>query len=289
MCQVVSYVRAKGDMQICCGHVSFLLPGACSLTDFGDGVEFHAEGLIVKPSEEFAAKALSSFLKEIGLEVKWEEGEDPPDCVFLVGKERWAVEETQLHQYIQLRGDAVSRLAVDRPLEAMCERIAGTKPRANTDYVVSVFGPVNECLVDIEKAAVEYIRSGETEPRDLDDNGRARIIGLTRPAKVTWMVGIDASVRAGDGKSLGADIRANVQFAVDRIMEAKLPRLRALGGYDKKILIISNGYLFADAECVAVALRNHNLSDGRIDSVLLIGSDGVVHWPADPGCVFKMP
>src|ERR1700730_8758142 len=100
----------------------------------------------MKENERRAADFLSAFLVgKFNLKVSWKPGENPPDFIFTVNSEQWAVEETQLHQYIQLRNQPESRQAIEEPLARMCERIkTAAKPEANRDYIIAVFGPVED-------------------------------------------------------------------------------------------------------------------------------------------------
>jgi hypothetical protein len=99
----------------------------------------------VRPTEEKSANALADFLCRVW-NVKWHSVEnDPPDFVFEVENERWAVECTELHQYLKKEDGDISRRGVEKPLESMCERIrAKADAGRNRDYMIMATGPLRE-------------------------------------------------------------------------------------------------------------------------------------------------
>lgn len=242
----------------------------------------------MKESERRAADTLAGFLvNKFKLEVRWESGADPPDFVFTVNSERWAVEETQLHQYIQLRDKPESRQAIEEPLAAMCERIrASAKPAPNRDYLIAVFGPIQDRkLGDIEQAITEHIRSGQLESKQVADSVRIEVV--PSEARIEYMIGLHSGVMAAGGNAISADVGANLEFALNRILDEKLPILERLGGYKRRILLITSAYLFAEPGNVRDILHAREINARQCDTVLLIDGGGNVHWVADPGCVFK--
>jgi hypothetical protein len=225
--------------------------------------------------------------EKLNLKVSWQPGQDPPDFVFTVNSEQWAVEETQLHQYIQLRNKPESRQAIEEPLARMCERIKATaQPAANRDYIIGVFGPVEDRkLGDIEQAIVEHIRSGQLESKQVADSVRVEVV--PRDARIEYMIGLQTGVMAAGGEAISADVHANLEFALDRILDQKLPRLEKLGGFKRKILLITSAYLFAEPSNVTDILHSRQITTKQCDGVLLIDERENVHCVADPGCVLK--
>jgi hypothetical protein len=242
----------------------------------------------MKENERHAADILKAFLAEkLNLKVSWKPGEDPPDFVFTVNSEQWAVEETQLHQYIQLRNKPESRQAIEEPLARMCERIrAAAKPAANRDYIIAVFGPVEDRkLGDIEQAVMEHIRSGQLASKQVADSVKVEV--MPREARIEYMIGLNTGVMAAGGQAISADVHANLEFALNRILDQKLPRLERLEGFKRRILLITSAYLFAEAGNVSDILHSRQITEKQCDTVLLIDESGSIHWVADPGCVFK--
>lgn len=99
----------------------------------------------MKGNEEESAKALEQYLVTLGLTCSWTPATPTnsfPDFVFRVEDERWAVECTELHQYIDHNGNPVSRLGVDKKLEKLCAEIRSkANPGLNRKYFISAFGP----------------------------------------------------------------------------------------------------------------------------------------------------
>lgn len=242
----------------------------------------------MKENERRAADTLNRFLAEkFKLKVNWDSGENPPDFVFTVNSERWAVEETQLHQYIQLRSKAESRQAIEEPLASMCERIkASSKPAPNRDYLIAMFGPVEDKrLPDIEQAIVKHIRNGQLESKQVADSVKVEVV--LSEARIEYMIGLHTGVMAAGGKAIAADVHANLEFALNRILDEKLPILEKLERYKRRILLITSAYLFAEPSHVSDILHARKITANQCDTVLLIDESGNVHWVADPGCVFK--
>jgi hypothetical protein len=242
----------------------------------------------MKENERRAADILSAFLTgKFNLKVNWEAGDNPPDFVFTVNSEEWAVEETQLHQYIQHRNKPESRQAIEESLASMCERVkAATKPAANRDYVIAVFGPVEDKrLGDIEQAIVEHIRSGKLEGKQVAVWVKVEVV--PSEARVEYMVGLHTGVMGAGGQAIAADVHANIEFALNRILEQKLPRLEKLEGFKRRLLLITSAYLFAEPSHVADILHSRQITARQCDTVLLIDESADVHWVADPGCIFK--
>ena len=69
-------------------------------------------------------------------------------------------------------------------------------------------------LRKIERRAIDYVRSGKTEEEVLGEHGRVRIKTFPSPPRFVGTVGLDRSVRSGDGESLIADIYANHQCSL---------------------------------------------------------------------------
>jgi hypothetical protein len=64
------------------------------------------------------------------------------------------------------------------------------------------------------------------------------------------------------------------------MLEAKRPRLKKLSGFDLKILLVWQGYFFADAQRVAKHLAESEL-DG-VDAIILIPPQSGLWVVADP-------
>lgn len=236
----------------------------------------------MKGTEKNAAKALERQLKILDLDVSWEPvTPDPPDFLFKVGSERWAVEATELHQYIDNNGEETSRLGVEKSLERMCEQIqAQAHPRVNKKYLIFASGPVNTSLVEIQNRALAYIKSGKTEREALDaeaiDEPNPEIAAIKRrgaehqahvfieaqttPVPIVYGIGLGGATLGADQENLAADLEATLRYAVDRMLQHKLPKLATLGGYDRRILLVWRGYLFAEPRNMKTLLAEKNLS-----------------------------
>ena len=82
-----------------------------------------------------------------------------------------------------------------------------------------------------------------------------------------------------------ANITANIGYALDRILAEKLPVLRQLRMYDRRILLIWAEHLFAEPDIVREILQGKGITSDDVDTILLV-HDGRVYWVADPSHVF---
>lgn len=137
-------------------------------------------------------------------------------------------------------------------------------------------------LAEIENRAMQHIQNGGTDKEVLDDHGRVFISCKTSPVQVGWRVGLSSSAQSANGKSIASDIRANLKFGLDRILQAKLPRLAQCQDYTRRILIITKKYFFAEPFELKEILEGYPLSPKQVDSILLLDA-GELHFIADPG------
>jgi hypothetical protein len=263
----------------------------------------------MKGTEEPSAKALEQWLKNCGLGVSWEPvADDPPDFVFTVGNERWAVEATELHQYLDKEGSEISRPGVEKPLERMCKNIkAKAQVGVNRKYFISTAGPLMTVpLAEIERRAIEYIASGETRRQALDlepvietdpeiaalkkrvaeEGAQVFIRAITTPVEIAYMTGLGGTTMGADQEHLAADVEHTLRYSLDRMLADKLPKLAKLTDYDRRILLVWRGYFFAEPSTLKRLLAERKLSKADLDSILLVTPNGEISWVADPGELF---
>jgi hypothetical protein len=244
--------------------------------------------MALKGKERPAAEALVKLLTELGREADWEEGEDPPDVIVrLKDKERWGLEVTALHQYFETDTGERSRKAVENPLVQMCEEIkAHVADIENAQYLLTGTGPIEKADREkIVREAEAHIRSGSTDPTDLGSHGRIQIRTVKSPVPVSYMIGLDPVARTPGGGRLVADIAANLNYALDRILADKLPVLRQLTAYDRRVLFIWAEHFFAEPDTVRGILDSKRITSEDVD-VILLQHERQLHWVADPSHVF---
>lgn len=239
----------------------------------------------LKGVEEQAANLLKQRLIKSGHQSEWKEGDDPPDLVFEVeGLGCWAVEVTELQQYFDQNGEPSERTTIEQSLLRLCDNVrAKIGNELQRTYWFSINGPVaHRSLRKIERRAIDYVRSGKTEEEMLDNHGCARIKTFPSPPRFVGTIGLGQLVRGGDRESLIADIRANHQCSLRRILEKKLRRLANLTMYQRRILLIWNSYYFGDPVTVRDALADIPLPAEQLDSAFFVFGDEV-HLVANPG------
>jgi hypothetical protein len=239
----------------------------------------------LKGIEEQAANLLKERLIKSGYQAEWQPGDNPPDLVFEVnGLDQWAVEVTELRQYFDQNGEPNERTTIEQSLLRLCDKVrAEVSSELQRTYWLHANGPVVSPSPHIVgQRAIAYVRSGKTEEEVLDNHGRVRIKTFSSPPRFVGTVGLDQSVRGGDGESLIADIHANHQFSLNRILEEKLPSLACLTMYQRRVLLIWNSYYFGDPLAVREILAETTLPAEQLDSVFFV-FENEVHLVANPG------
>jgi hypothetical protein len=277
----------------------------------------------LRREERLSAELFQKWLERIVIKATWEPVEhDPPDLSFTIEREhsppeRWGVEVTSLFQYVDWEGKEGNRKNIEVPLQRLCELLKAHVPKSVTGYLIFGSGPHDADMRAIAERAVDYIRSGRTEPEFLDlpeaaekfrhilknrpddprliasvqklaeENAHFSIRAITKPAQVVWGAMLQGSAKIPNTDTMGADVGATLEYALGRILDAKLPRLKNVNGYERKLLLIWSGYFFADSARVKEILDTRNLTVQDVDSVLLIDDASDVHWVADPAGLFS--
>jgi hypothetical protein len=125
----------------------------------------------LRNNEPLAAEALERLLSGSGVASTWEPGPNPPDLVFTVAGKSWAVEETQLHQYLAAKtGDPLEAASFRESFAAMCRRIDEQTRSFRTDsYLITAFLPLVDVLPPRASAASEDREAGSRHRRDAGD------------------------------------------------------------------------------------------------------------------------
>ena len=241
-----------------------------------------------KGTEQACCTELKAWLETHSRTAKFKAGADPPDADFEVDDERWAVEITELHQYIERDGREISFLGVFQSMRGILRRIRKqAAPELIIGYQVSAEGPFEKADADQIVADSEvHIESGSTDVVELGPDGRFKLIPVTRPFQVGLGGGLSHDVIGGDGKTRHTDPDANIKFTLERILDAKSPKLAALSGYDLKVLLIDSEYIFADPESVIPIVKQCELANTAID-LLFLRYDGHIDLIGDPGSRFN--
>jgi hypothetical protein len=245
--------------------------------------------MALKGNENTAISAVHAYLTKLGVSSEWEPGEDPPDTILRIsGGQVWAAEITGLHQHFSFQGkQPQSAPAMIEPLRKMLRRIrARTAGKLKMSYVLKAFPPNSIPLVEIERQILAHIESGVAGKWTLD---AASILELetkqTTPYRVALVSGLHAGVRTPDGLAGGANIAATTEFAIDKALESKLPRMSLLRNYSRKLLVLVGEYRLASPDTVSRILQKKDLDP--VDAVLYVEWDASVTVVADPSGVFE--
>ena len=129
-------------------------------------------------SEIVSAKEIAKKFAKVGRYGELVPGEDPPDFVFIDKKsqERWAIEETQLHEYIERNGKITSIESVFQPLKKLCADLSSEVKLAR-NYIITFDTPIIKMPI-LRERIVEYIQSWKKEATVLDSEKRVEIEGF---------------------------------------------------------------------------------------------------------------
>lgn len=217
---------------------------------------------------------------------------DPPDLRFEITRpdtsaESWAVEVTGLIQYIEWEGSEVNRRIFEPAVFKLCKRLnEDLGPHMRHGYWLNVTGPFDASVFrDLERRIRAYIETGKTDEEALDyAEAHASVMDEIRgdPAdpRVQWAVqqvvqdrikvtikgvaggkgivafsGISGTARIPNTDKSAADVDATLQYATRRILEAKLPRMAKVNGFDRKVLSVWSGIPFVSADDVREQFR----------------------------------
>ncbi len=223
----------------------------------------------LRPEELQSAEKLKHFIISQGYEVNYEPGEDPPDIVMKVGDEKWSVEHTSLHEYVEADGDELSRVGWGEMVLELGQRVLrATEGKRKAGWSLTVFGPFGKnVLNEIEKAAVEAIATDDPDyfsrqiyPDREYLNSTLKDITLTRYEDDSRGFVISQGFRSlsllPEQRGLVANVQARTDYAVNRILKNKTSKLVDIKGYDKLVLLIENRDFLIEAIFVENSLRN---------------------------------
>jgi hypothetical protein len=155
---------------------------------------------------------------------------------------------------------------------------------------MSVSGPFQVDIRILEANARNYINEGRVGREALDvqerEESRVYISAIPNLQGVHVLPMLDGTGPIPDGTAMIAEIGPTLEYTVDDALQDKLPTLRALTGYDRKILLLWTDYFFADVASVGEILTTRCLTPTDLDAIFLVESNGFVGPVADPGQLF---
>jgi hypothetical protein len=224
----------------------------------------------MKPSEKWARAKLSDCLTRRGLKFSCEEGENPPDLVFVVAGEKQAVEVTELHQYIDA-GREESTITIEHRLIGLVKKIDRETAKRSQGYVVTLKGPLTSNQVrTILAEATNHILASKDEPLSIGGKGECEITSpKTADISLNWVIMVDGAAKAPDGNVMLADIQGSIDYALGRILSEKVPRLSQFAHWKKRVLVMVSEYFFADSANVRIGLQKRAGEIAPIDEIYL--------------------
>lgn len=228
--------------------------------------------------EEYAAQRLCEFLRGRRSDCTYVPGDDPPDYVFEVNGARWAVEVTELHDYVDA-GRPQSSLGLVAGLKKILDDIdRETAASRKSEYTIVLKGPISPQEVpEIKRQAINHIRENNRERLACGENEECEIFSEGGPGpRLNLIPFVDGRARLPRSTNIHANIQATVDDAVSRILARKVPNLRHLCEFDKRVLCVLFQYPFADDGNVRSAFSQHEDQLRDLDIVFLISGNSVV-------------
>lgn len=219
---------------------------------------------MLRPQEKQAADRLLAYLKKVGHSASYMPGEDPPDALFTVDDESWALEITELHLYAAggPHGEVTDsninawHFGIRESLNSL------TEGRRKCGWLLDLAGPLAPAqLAAIKQDAVRAICADDERtfawPGDM-----ATLIRLRDSQEVDVMSGLSVSATVPASGQPAFDVGAVVDYAVRARLEAKAARLTSVANGQKRVLLFDSVYQFARHANVRDAITaNSRLAD----------------------------
>ena len=227
----------------------------------------------MREQERYCAIQLRDYLVSQGINAAFTDGSDPPDVEFQVGDQRWAVEHTQLFQYVDRKGVAESRMRIDTiNLKFEDRLLARTNDQRKSSWVLALHGVADATMRrDIEDSATQCILSDSldafskipskvAELRNIPDSkGRILVLSI-----------LPSGSKVPNSNRYSADIQATVNYAVQQIFRKKAEALSKFSEYDRRVLLIQSQYMFLNLRNLKRAVIEHASLKSGIDKVFLV-------------------
>ncbi|MBI2305635.1 MAG: hypothetical protein HYU86_12925 [Chloroflexi bacterium] len=198
----------------------------------------------MKRSEEISRDCYREYLEKQYSNVDCARGDDPPDFVFTCDGEKHAVEVTELHEYLDVYGEEESRKAFDESIRMICERsekeFSPKLKTLNRSINVVISTPTTEGeLRSLRGCILSYVDSGAMETEQLFGRDDCQLTSFPDDDPVIVPMTIPSAASNIPGtETISADIQARTDYALNRILCAKLPRMEKLSHFSEKVLIV---------------------------------------------------
>lgn len=231
----------------------------------------------MREEEKYCANKLREYLVSQGYNAVFKDGSDPPDIEFTVDGHRWAVEHTQLFQYVE-SGKELSRNYIDATNLAVEPRLLEkTNGKRKSGWRLALYGHIEPKKFKlIERTAIKSIIADSIDPFSIISSQLAELIKVEDSnCQIIVYSMLPPSSKVPKSKSLSADIQATIDYAFQRILTSKAPTLGQLKEYDKRVLLIQSQYMFVNNSNLTKSVSTHIALKNGIDKIFLITSEEV--------------
>lgn len=226
----------------------------------------------MKQSEKESGEYYFRYLCSKGFKPLYRKGPDPPDFVFSYDDEKHAVEVTELHEYIEHNKKEIERLTILHSIDNICQKAAkklGSELNRRINVVITY--PLEKgYLSSLYKEIINYVNQGTNLEKKLFSKENCWISGEGQVPEITAYMAPSAKAIIPGTEKMSADIQANIDYAVKRVLDAKVPRLTVLKNFNKRVLIIYSNHLFGSADRVQDSINKNMEQIENIDKIFLL-------------------
>ena len=237
--------------------------------------------------EKYCADKLFQFLTEAGITCEYSRGPDPPDFIFNVDSDRWAVEHTRLEERVQGAKRAISRehctQADFQVVERLRERLGDN---VNGEWYLKIQGPLQKKdRYFIEAAAYKAISEAnedlfrdiliQSSPGLIDQLYNDDLVTLDRTAKTGSFIccgsGLAFGSKIPDSNKSVSDILAVNTDSVNSMIQRKKPKLLKMQDqYDLIVLLLESHLTFGDHRRIHEIMKQKEDDLKWVDKVYLV-------------------
>lgn len=232
----------------------------------------------MREEEKHSATQLRNYLESRGLNVAFKEGSDPPDMEFQVDHQKWAVEHTQLFQYVDQGGTPESRMRIDAINLTLEDRLRqSTEGRRLASWVLALHGLADpDVRRDVERSATECILADSLGAFSGIPTKVAELQRIEDPrAQIHVLSLLPPGSKVPNSDRYTADIQATINYAIQEIFRNKAPVLSQLTEYDCRVLLVQSQYMFLNMNNASSAAAEHASLRSGIEKIFLVTVDGV--------------
>jgi len=226
----------------------------------------------LKNSEKVSGKTYSNYLCEKGINSTWHKGDDPPDLVFEFDGNKQAIEVTELHQYLENSEGEIELLTAWSHIDDICSKAKaelGEDLHKKVTLCITIPLSVQE-RKKLFPEITSYIRQNQSGTKKLFQRDNCWISSENGDPDVIGIISTSAGAKTPGTHTTIANVKTNLEYSLNRILESKLPRLKQLTYFNQRILLIFSQHMFGTVDRLQDAIRGFKPIPKYIDEIYLV-------------------